>query len=111
MLGNGDATFQPAREISVGTGMSKIAVGDFNPDGIKDLGICGDNARLYILKGVGDGTFNQSNTVLISENTIGVDGTDIDVAHFKGDTVQDLVVAIALNGSRTAILIGNGDFE
>ena len=39
----------------------------------------------------------------------GVQGTDIDVADFNGDTIQDLVVAIATNGSRTAILIGNGD--
>ena len=38
-----------------------------------------------------------------------VDATDIDIADFNGDTMQDLVVAIALNGSRTAILIGNGD--
>lgn len=38
-----------------------------------------------------------------------MDNTDIDVADFNGDTIQDLVVAVALNGSRTAILIGNGD--
>jgi hypothetical protein len=46
---------------------------------------------------------------LVAGNTIGVDGTDIDVGDFNRDTVQDLVVAIGLNGSRTAILIGNGD--
>ncbi|HVG30465.1 MAG TPA: FG-GAP-like repeat-containing protein [Pyrinomonadaceae bacterium] len=110
MLGLGDGTFQPAREIEVGTGMSRIAVGDFNRDGVKDLGIAGDSAQLYVLFGVGDGTFAQQPTIkLVNENTLGVDGTDIDVADLNGDTVQDLVVAIALNGSRTAILIGNGD--
>lgn len=33
----------------------------------------------------------------------------MDIADFNGDTIQDLVVAIGLNGSRTAALIGNGD--
>src|SRR5262245_57551207 len=33
MIGNGDGTLRPAREIEVGTGMSRIAVGDFNRDG------------------------------------------------------------------------------
>ena len=112
MIGNGDGTFQPTREFEVGRGMTEIAVGDFNRDGRKDLAIAGDNARVYRLLGNGDGTFTQQPTLtLINDGTpnIGVDGTDIDVADFNGDTIQDLVVAIALNGSRTAILIGNGD--
>lgn len=33
----------------------------------------------------------------------------MDVADFNGDTIQDLAVAVATNGSRTAILIGNTD--
>ena len=39
MIGNGDGTFQPSREIPVGRGMSEIAVGDYNRDGFKDLAI------------------------------------------------------------------------
>jgi hypothetical protein len=109
MIGNGDGTFQPAREIEVGRGMTSIAVGDFNRDGRKDLAIAGDNSRVYRLFGVGDGTFVQQPTLTLTADTFGVDGTDIDVADFNGDTIQDLVVAIALNGSRTAVLIGNGD--
>jgi hypothetical protein len=110
MLGNGNGTFQPTQTMDVGTGMSRIAVGDFNQDGMKDLGISGDRAQVYILLGVGNGTFVQQPTItLISDNPTGVDGTDIDVADFNLDAVQDLVVAIGLNGSRTAILIGNGD--
>lgn len=54
MIGNGDGTFQPTRDINVGRGMSKIAVGDFNRDGVKDLAIAGDNSRVYRLIGVGD---------------------------------------------------------
>jgi hypothetical protein len=110
MLGFGDGTFQTPFEIDVGTGMSEIAVGDFNSDGIKDLGIAGDQAQVYVLLGIGNGSFLKQPTIrLLTEGTIGVDGTDIDVADLNGDTIQDLVVAIALNGSRTAILLGNND--
>jgi hypothetical protein len=109
MTGNGDGTFAPAREIDVGTGMSRIAVGDFNRDGSKDLAIAGDQSRVFRLFGRGDATFVQQPTLTMTADTFGVDSTDIDVADFNGDTIQDLVVAVALNGSRTAILIGNGD--
>ena len=110
ILGFGNGTFQTPFEIDVGTGMSRIAVGDFNSDGIKDLGIAGDQAQVYILLGIGNGSFLKQPTInLIASGTIGVDGTDIDVADLNGDTIQDLVVAIALNGSRTAILLGNND--
>jgi hypothetical protein len=109
MLGFGDGTFQLPFDIEVGTGMSRIAVGDFNRDGIKDLGIAGDNSRVYTLLGVGNGTFLQQPTITLTADTLFVDGTDIDIADLNGDTIQDLVVAIPGNGSRTAILLGNGD--
>jgi hypothetical protein len=108
MLGNGDGTFQPTREIDVGTGIAEIAVGDFNRDGAKDLAIAGDRARLYRLQGVGDGTFVQQPTITLVADNFAVDGTDVDVADFNGDSIEDLVVAIALNGSRTAVLLGSG---
>ena len=110
MLGFGDGTFQTPFEIEVGSGMSRIAVGDFNSDGIKDLGIAGDQAQVYVLLGIGNGSFLKQPTInLLTAGTFGVDGTDIDVADLNGDTIQDLVVAIALNGSRTAVLLGNND--
>ena len=110
MLGNGDGTFQ-SRQMDVGIGMSEIAVGDFNRDGFKDLAMAGSSARLYLLRGNGDGTFVQQPTVTLipGENHLGEDGTDIDVGDFNRDGIQDLVVAVSLNGSRTVILIGNGD--
>lgn len=108
MLGNGDGTFQPTREVDVGTGIAEIAVGDYNRDGIKDLAIAGDRARLYRLHGVGDGTFVQQPTLTLVADNFAVDGSDVDVADFNGDAIDDLVVAIATNGSRTAVLIGNG---
>lgn len=109
LLGFGDGTFQFPIEIEVGTGMSRIAVGDFNRDSIKDLAIAGDLSRVYTLLGVGNGTFLQQPTITMTADTLFVDGTDVDVSDLNGDTIQDLVVAIPTNGSRTAILLGNGD--
>src|SRR5688572_23331906 len=109
LMGNGDGTFQPARLVQVGRGMARIAVGDFNRDGIKDLAIAGDSSRLYRLYGVGDGTFVQQPTITLTADTFGVAGSDVDVADFNGDAIQDLVVVIGTNGSRTAVLIGNAD--
>ncbi|HEX7889447.1 MAG TPA: VCBS repeat-containing protein [Ramlibacter sp.] len=109
MLGNGNGTFQPAREIVVGRGTGPIAVGDFNRDGFKDLAIAGSDARVFRLFGVGDGTFIQQPTLTLLADPGFVLGTDIDVADFNRDGIEDLVVAIATNGSRTAILIGNGN--
>jgi hypothetical protein len=109
LLGLGDGTFQLPWEMEVGTGMSRIVASDFNRDGLKDLAIAGDRSQVYVLFGVGNGTFLQQPTITLTPDTFGVDATDIDLADFNGDAVPDLVVAIALNGSRTAILLGNTD--
>lgn len=39
LLGNGDGTFQPARNFGAGDGPFFVAVGDFNSDGLPDLAI------------------------------------------------------------------------
>jgi hypothetical protein len=109
LMGNGDGTFQPARLSSVGTGMVAMAVGDFNRDGLKDLAIAGDSGRAYLLLGNGDGSFVQQTITLVSAFPLGVDGTDVGVADLNADGAQDVVVVIGLNGSRTALLFGNGD--
>src|SRR5215218_3560863 len=57
MIGKGDGTFQPSREIQVGRGMADIAVGDYNRDGFKDVALAGVQGQVYRLYGVGDGTF------------------------------------------------------
>src|SRR5215213_1747590 len=109
MIGNGDGTFQPSREIQVGRGMAEIAVGDYNRDGFKDLALAGVQGQVYRLYGVGDGTFVQQPTLTAVVDPSFIPVTDIDVADFNGDSIEDLVVAVPHNGSRTAILIGNGD--
>src|SRR5215210_7456834 len=109
LIGNGDGTFQPSREIPVGRGMSEIAIGDYNRDGFKDLAIGGTQGQVYRLDGVGDGTFVQQPTLIAVVDPSFIPVTDIDVGDFNGDSIQDLVAAVPHNGSRTAILIGNGD--
>ncbi|HSD45897.1 MAG TPA: VCBS repeat-containing protein [Pyrinomonadaceae bacterium] len=109
LLGLGDGTFQQPFDFAVGTGMSRIAVGDFNRDGIKDLAIAGDNSRVYNLLGIGNGSFLKQPDITLTADTLFVDGTDVDIADLNRDSIQDLVVAIPLNGSRTAILLGRGD--
>jgi hypothetical protein len=63
--GNGDGTFQPARIITVGSSTAQIAIGDFNRDGIKDLGLASSAARVLMLLGVGDATFVQQPTLTL----------------------------------------------
>jgi len=109
MIGNGDGTFQPSREIQVGRGMAEIAAGDYNRDGFKDLALAGVQGQVYRLDGVGDGTFVHRPTLIAVVDPSFIPVTDIDVADFNGDSIQDLVAAVPHNGSRTAILIGNGD--
>ena len=63
LLGNGDGTFQPARNIDVGSSPFAVAVGDFNGDGIPDLAVTHAESiatnldTVSILLGNGDGTF------------------------------------------------------
>ena len=110
MRGKGDGTFQPPQQVDVGLPTAAIAVGDFNRDGLKDLALASDSSRVRILLGGGGGTFPQQQTLtLVPENNIGMDNTDIDMADINGDTIDDLVVAMSLNGSKTVILTGNAD--
>ena len=109
MRGNGDGTFQTPQHIDVGLSTNEIAVGDFNRDGIKDLALASSSSRVKILHGVGNGTFVGETITLVPELNFGMENTDIDVADVNGDTMDDLVVAMSLNGSKTVILIGNGN--
>ena len=109
MRGRGDGTFEAARVIDVGSDTAAIAVGDFNRDAFSDLAIASSSSRVHLLLGRGDATFTQQTLTLIPQNNLGMDNTDIDVADVNADLIDDVVVALSLNGSKTVILIGNGD--
>lgn len=102
-LGNG--ALQPAQQIHVGAGSGRLSVGDFNGDSHSDLGIAAAFGKVFILLGNGDGTFRQLPDLLIVQ---GIDNTDIEIADFNNDRIQDLAVAPDAD-HRTVVLLGNGD--
>src|SRR5438552_2544520 len=58
LLGNGDGTFQAARNFATGAHSVSVAVGDFNRDGVPDLAVVNfTSSSVSVLLGNGDGTF------------------------------------------------------
>src|SRR5262249_56671180 len=58
LLGNGDGSFQTARDFRVGTEPMFVAVGEVNGDGLPDLAVANpSSADLSLLSGHGDGSF------------------------------------------------------
>jgi hypothetical protein len=108
MLGNGDGTFQPGRDIDVGTHPTAIAFGDFNRDGIKDLAVGGGNTELSIMMGVGDGNFVRKPLMLLVDGGDVASCNDVDVADFNRDGIEDIVVPLG-NGDGNVVVLGNGD--
>ena len=112
LLGNGDGTFQPQRRSNATADPFAMAVGDLNGDGLPDLAIIDaagdDKAKLAILLGRGDGTF-QPPLLYDSPLSSNIPTTDnIKIADFNGDGSNDLVITSAFD-SKTHVLLGNGD--
>ena len=94
LLGNGDGTFQPAKNIVIAGGAGPIITGDFNGDHKLDLAV-GSETNATLLLGNGDGTFR-------SPIQINVDASSLLAADFNQDGKMDLLAAGGL-------LLGNGD--
>ncbi len=115
LLGNGDGTFRPPVDYSVGpasaAGFSQdpeaIAVGDFNGDGRLDLAVVNEgNSTVAILMGNGDGTFQPA----VFYSAVQYTSPDaIVVGDFNGDGKLDL--AVADEGSRETIVYPNGTYQ
>jgi hypothetical protein len=109
LLGNGDGTFQPARDFATGASPQSVAAGDFNGDGRPDLAVANnlDGGTVSVLLGNGDGTFQDA-----SPFAAGLFPAAMAVGDFNRDGVPDLAVANSGNPgnfSTVSVLLGNGD--
>jgi hypothetical protein len=103
LLGNGDGSFQPARNFAAGNGPVSVAVGDFNGDGLLDLAVANNitNGTVSVLLGNGDGSFQAARNFAAGRSP-----DSVAVGDFNGDSLLDLGV-VSLSGVR--VLLGNGD--
>ncbi len=108
-LGNGDGTFQAAKQIDVGADYPfSVVAADFNRDGKMDLAVTdyASNA-VSILLGNGDGTFQTPDLAYG-----GVSPTRLKVAKINADGKLDIVVAdygdSTGQGAGVVLLTGNG---
>jgi FG-GAP-like repeat len=112
LLGNGDGTFQAARQFAAGPSASSVVVADFNGDGKPDVAVSdASTSSVYILLGNGDGTFQPARQFATGQ---GVNPISIVAADFDGDGKLDVAVGdqgcVSSCGSYTiTILLGNGD--
>jgi hypothetical protein len=114
LLGNGDGTFQAARDIPPAPYPVALAAGDFNGDGILDLAaVCQGKSypsagSVSVLLGNGDGSFQDAQSY-----AVGFLPCAVAVGDFNGDGRLDLAIAnrgdtIYQPGS-VSVLLGKGD--
>ncbi len=113
LLGNGDGTFQPPVNSSVGWGEYPLTLGDFNGDGVLDLLTCVggsffSEASCLVMLGNGDGTFQPGISSVSPElgGTLGVSAADV-----NGDGKLDMLISIELMNLNfyTSVQLGDGN--
>jgi hypothetical protein len=114
LLGNGDGTFQKAREFSVPSPLS-LATGDFDEDGKLDLAVvefngAGAHSVLHILLGNGDGTFRAG-----AHYQLGIQTSFLALADFDGDGHLDVAAEDSGDGKNSSVMVflgtGKGTFK
>jgi uncharacterized repeat protein (TIGR01451 family) len=107
LLGNGDGTFQAAKDSAAGTSPATPAVADFNGDNKLDMIVSaqdssGTQTLVNLLLGKGDGTFQAPEKLDASDGAASVAAGD-----FNGDNKADVIMGDG-NGN-LIVLLGNGD--
>ncbi len=108
MLGNGDATFQPAVTYQVSGAGVALAAADFNNDGKLDLVSASNGPGVSVLLGNGDGTFQAA--INTAANIV----EDLVIADFNQDGNLDIATATSTQGGIALTLLlgnGNGSFQ
>jgi hypothetical protein len=107
LLGNGDGSFQAARNFAAGRRPFAVAVGDFNGDGTPDLAVANYNgSNVSVLLGNGDGSFQPAQNFRAGSLPVSVA-----VADFNGDGWPDLaVVNYASPSGHASILLNDGNW-
>jgi hypothetical protein len=108
LLGNGDGTFQAARNSTAVLSPISLTVADFNRDGKDDLAvdIYGDAHQVSVLLGNGDGTFqNPLNYAAGPYTSFAV------AADFNGDGFPDLAVANYDTPGAVSVLLNAADWS
>ena len=120
-LGNGDGTFQPAKQTALPSNSGGLAAADFNSDSKPDVAaVIADG--ILILLGNGDGTFSQGVTVTVTYADVPPNSLDYDSAvpaDLNHDAKVDLLVSshgfascgigCSVTESRISVFLGNGD--
>jgi FG-GAP-like repeat len=102
-LGNGDGTFQAARNYATGSFPNSVVVSDVNHDGTPDLIIANSNSdSVSVLLGNGDGTFQPQIPIQTLSSP-----QSVAVGDFNGDGSPDLVVSNEGSNS-ISVLFGDG---
>lgn len=112
LLGNGDGTFQPAKNLSICKNCTSIVTGDFDGDGKDDLVLvrpgdptANDSGDVTIFLNNGDSTFRQGQVLTFDKNPASSNHAIL-ALDLNGDRQLDLVVA---HFDQFSVLLGNGN--
>ena len=104
LLGNGDGSFQPGVNYTVGNGPARLVLGDFNGDGAADLVSISQISNTFsVLLGNGDGTFRSSLDFVAGNTPLGLVAGD-----FNADGHTDLAI-VNSQDQTLAVPLGRGD--
>jgi hypothetical protein len=124
LLGNGDGTFGPHTDYTVGTQPVSVAAADFNGDGNLDLVVANANQCLITISVVDGACGSGSVSVLLGDGAGGFQPSvsystatgpfSLVLADFNGDHKLDIAIAggTSLSSSlpgNVSVLLGNGD--